>query len=121
MNRTKGLEIVLIFGFVSEHTVHIGGVLRYRLSHIPKFNDKVVMETEDMNHSCSRVLWIPPNMRVNRNEIPFLESMFNLKDLVRILDGIFLHGKHKRVSISTEKGIMMAEILYYIISLIGLS
>jgi hypothetical protein len=100
----------MVLGPSSEHAILIGRILWYLLTHIPEFYNEVVMKAEDMDYSSPKVVLLLLYMGVNRNHITISNNTFYLQDFVRILGGILFHCEHKRVGISTEKGIMMAEI-----------
>ena len=70
------------------------GVLRYRLTNIPQFDNLAILKAEDMNDSPAEVIRILFDMGVNYHGLFLLYSKFNLKYFMRILGCTLLHSEH---------------------------
>jgi hypothetical protein len=62
------------------------------LAHVPKLNNAVSLELENVDQGCSAVAGTLANVRMNRHQIAVFEHVLNVKHLVGIFRSVLLHA-----------------------------
>jgi hypothetical protein len=69
------------------------GIFRYGLAHVPKLDDAVALEFENVNYGRSQLARFLPRAWINRHQIPIFERALDLQHLVRIPGFVFLQSQ----------------------------
>ena len=105
-------------GFSSEHPVLVGESSRNRLTHIPQFDNAIVLEAEEVDCRNSKVARFQLHARMKGNQITLFDGAINLNGFVRIGDRILFHRCHECGGIALEIRVVVAK-AYADVQLIG--
>jgi hypothetical protein len=70
------------------------GIFRYGLAHIPKLDDAVALEFENVNYGRFQLARFLPRPWINRHQIPIFERAPDLQHLIRIPGFVFLQSQN---------------------------
>jgi len=99
----------------SKHSVGVDGFGRDGLADVPQLDDAVAFEAEEMHERCPTVVELVLNARMYRDKVSVLERVQHIKPSVRILACIFFHAGHQRLSVSSEKRVVVTEPLTHVL------
>ena len=95
-----------------EHPVLVRRVFRHWLSDVPQLRDAVVaVESKDVDDGSAAIGRVHPHVRMDDDEIVFLDDALDLEHFVGMLRGVVPHRGDERFRVALEEGVVMAEAL----------
>lgn len=82
---------------------------RHRLADIPKLDDAIPREAEEMDDSGTSIVGLLLNVRVNGHQIAIFERSKNVQPLLRVLPGALFHARDQCIRVTSEERVVMAE------------
>ena len=92
-----------------KHSVFVRGIFRHRLANVPKLDDAIALELENVNEGESRLAGLHSHAGMDGNQIAFLDGVSDFQHLVRIFRRVFFHPCHERFGVASKVSVVMAK------------